>query len=56
MVRYYHNNTTNERFLGYVSCNELNSKALFSYINKTLTDCGIDIKNCIAQTYNGASK
>jgi len=55
MVRYYHNNTMNERFLGYVPCNELNAKALFNYINKTLTDCGIDIKNCIAQTYDGAS-
>lgn len=55
MVRYYHNNTMNERFLGYEPCNELNAKALFNYIYKTLTDCGIDIKNCIAQTYDGAS-
>jgi hypothetical protein len=45
----------NERFLEYVLCNELNAKALFNYINKTLTDCGIDIKNCIAQTYDDAS-
>ncbi|XP_050532818.1 zinc finger MYM-type protein 1-like [Daktulosphaira vitifoliae] len=55
MVRYYHNNIMNERFLGYVPCNELNAKALFDYINKTLSDCGINIKNCIAQTYDGAN-
>ena len=54
MVRYYYNNTMNERFLGYVPCKELNANALFNYINKTLSDCGIDIKNCIAQTYDGA--
>ncbi|KAL4143937.1 hypothetical protein QTP88_006185 [Uroleucon formosanum] len=34
---------------------QLSIMALFNYINKTLTDCGIDIKNCIAQTYDGAS-
>lgn len=50
MVRYYYNNTVNERFLGYASCSELNSKALFEFIKKTLAACGINIQNCIAQT------
>ncbi|KAF0714306.1 zinc finger MYM-type protein 1-like [Aphis craccivora] len=55
MVRYYYNNTVNERFLGYASCSELNSKASFEFIKKTLAACGINIQNCIAQTYDGAS-
>lgn len=55
MVRYYYSNTVNERFLGYVSCSELNAKALFEFIKKTLAACGINIQNCIAQTYDGAS-
>lgn len=38
----------------YVSCCELNSKSLFEFTKKTLTTC-VNIQNCIAQTYDGAS-
>jgi len=55
MIRYFYNNTVNEWFLGYVSCSELNVKALFEFIKKTLAACGINIQNCITQTYDGAS-
>lgn len=55
MDRYYYNNMVNEQFLGYVPCTELNAKPLFEYIRKTLSDCGIDINNCIFQTYDGSS-
>ncbi|XP_050528113.1 zinc finger MYM-type protein 1-like [Daktulosphaira vitifoliae] len=55
MIRYFYNNTVNERFLGYVPCSELHAKALFEFIKITLSACGINIQNCIAQTYDGAS-
>lgn len=55
MVRYLHKNIINERFLGFVSYFSLNAQSLFNYIKHTLSDCAIDINNCVAQTYDGAA-
>lgn len=55
MVRYFHKNIINERFLGFVPCFSLNAQSLFNYIKRTLSDCAIDINNCVAQTYDGAA-
>ncbi|XP_025207742.1 uncharacterized protein LOC112603419 [Melanaphis sacchari] len=55
MVRYFHKNIIHERFLGFVPCSSLNAQSLFNYIKCTLSDCEIDINNCVAQTYDGAA-
>lgn len=50
VVRYYLNGTVFERFLGYTSAENLDAKSLFSYIQKTLTNCNIDMNKCVCQT------
>lgn len=55
VVRYYLSGTIYERFLGFHSAENLDSKSLLVYIKHTLSKCNIDIHNCIAQTYDGAS-
>ena len=54
VVRYFHNDMIKERFLGFQSCASLNSESLLQYVKKLLSECRINIENCVAQTYDGA--
>lgn len=55
VVRYYFQGELKERFLGFTPLTDLDGKSLFSHIKSILFKSKIDINNCIAQTYDGAS-
>jgi hypothetical protein len=44
-----------ERFLGFASLNVLSAESLTSTITDFLSNVGLDVKKCIAQSYDGAS-
>ncbi|KAL4082814.1 hypothetical protein QTP88_029470 [Uroleucon formosanum] len=54
-VRYISDNRINERFLGFLELKELHAKALADSIQLFLYSINLDIKNCIGQSYDGAS-
>eukprot|EP00102_Acyrthosiphon_pisum_P025993 XP_016663203.1 PREDICTED: zinc finger MYM-type protein 1-like [Acyrthosiphon pisum] len=54
-VRYISDNRINERFLGFLELKELYAKALANSIQLFLCSINLDIKNCIGQSYDGAS-
>ncbi|XP_025196827.1 zinc finger MYM-type protein 1-like [Melanaphis sacchari] len=54
-IRYLHNLKIKERFLGFVELNELNAQALCDGIIFFLNNVGLDISNCVSQSYDGAS-
>ncbi|XP_060881931.1 zinc finger MYM-type protein 1-like [Metopolophium dirhodum] len=54
-VRYISDNRINERFLGFLELKELHAKALADSIQLFLCSINLDIKNCIGQSYDGAS-
>jgi len=55
VVRYYFQGELKERFLGFTPLTDLDGKYLFLHIKSILFKSKIDINNCIAQTYDGAS-
>lgn len=55
VVKYYLDGKIYERFLGYRPADDLNADSMFNYIKERLSICGIDINNCVGQTYDGAS-
>lgn len=55
IVKYYLNGKINERFLGYTAADNLDAASLFNYMKERLSVCGINIQNCVGQTYDGAS-
>lgn len=55
VVRYYFQGELKERFLGFTPLTDLDSTSLFLHIKSILFKSKIDILNCIAQTYDGAS-
>ncbi|XP_066969183.1 zinc finger MYM-type protein 1-like [Macrobrachium rosenbergii] len=55
VVRYLFDHTLHEEFLGFVRLRELNAEYLKTSICEMLLTCNIDAKNCVGQTYNGAS-
>ena len=55
VLRYVYKCRTYERFISYTKCDEMNSKALFTYIMKVLREMNLDISHCISQCYDGAS-
>lgn len=55
IVRYLFRNSVHEEFVGFTSAETLDAAGLCSYICSALRDAGLDIQNCIAQSYDGAS-
>ena len=55
VLRYYLDGTVYERFIGFHAAQDLNANSLFSYIKNLLQRCSVDIKRCVAQTYDGAN-
>jgi len=55
-IRYVHNSVIKERFLGFVQLKELNANnALSCNIKLFLNNFGLDLSNCVSQSYDGAS-
>ena len=54
-VRYVINGAITEHFLGFTDMHKLDAAALTDSIISVLTKQGIDVKQCIAQCYDGAS-
>lgn len=54
-VRYVYDMHIHERFLGFVQLREMDAKTMATEIATFLGNCGLDIKRCIAQSYDGAS-
>ncbi|XP_022180189.1 zinc finger MYM-type protein 1-like [Myzus persicae] len=54
-IRYVHNSVVKERFLGFVELKELNANALSCNIKLFLNNFGLDLSNCVSQSYDGAS-
>ena len=50
VLHYCYNGNIYERFVGFYPCHSLNAPLLLNYIKDILACCGINIKNCIAQT------
>lgn len=55
VLRYFFDGEIKERFLGFTPLNGLDANSLFLKIKEMLHTCQIDINNCVAQTYDGAS-
>jgi hypothetical protein len=55
VVRYYFEGTIYERFLGFQVAKKLDAESLMLYIKSKLNKCLVDVKRCVAQTYDGAS-
>ncbi|XP_066975348.1 zinc finger MYM-type protein 1-like [Macrobrachium rosenbergii] len=55
VVRYLFDHTLHEEFLGFIRLHELNAEYPKNSICEMLLTCNIDAKNCIGQTYDGAS-
>ncbi|XP_066981185.1 zinc finger protein 862-like [Macrobrachium rosenbergii] len=55
VVRYLFDHTLHEEFLRFVRLHELNAEYLKNSICEMLLTCNIDAKNCVGQTYDGAS-
>lgn len=55
VVRYLYQNTIYEEFLGFIHLLELDAQGLKKSIYEVLQKCNIDLKNCVGQTYDGAS-
>lgn len=55
VVRFYLNDKVLEHFLGFRPSNLLDATSLLTYIKETLSKCSINMQNCIARTYDGAS-
>ena len=55
VVRYLYDNSIHEEFLGFIRLHELNAEYLKNSICTLLMSCGIEMKNCVGQTYDGAS-
>ena len=55
LARYVINGAITEHFLGFTDMHKLDAAALTDSIISVLTKQGIDVKQCIAQCYDGAS-
>src|SRR6218665_4085355 len=55
VVRYLHKGSIHEEFLGFTYAERLDAESLCNYILEKLKTGGIDIKNCVGQSYDGAS-
>jgi len=55
VLRYFFDSEIKERFLGFTPLNGLDANSSFLKIKEILHTCQIDINNCVAQTYDGAS-
>lgn len=55
VVRYLYNKVIHEEFIGYTPAEALDADGLCKYICGALFDVGLEIQNCIAQSYDGAS-
>ena len=55
--RYVHpeDHTVKERFLGFTDCPQLDASALATQIIGEVMKLGLNIKECVAQCYDGAS-
>lgn len=54
-IRYLHDLKIKERFLGFVELKDLNAQALCDGIIFFLNNVGLDVSNCVSQSYDGAS-
>lgn len=54
-VRYYIDSKVYEHFLGFYDTEKTDAENLTSLITKALIDHGLDIHDCTAQCYDGAS-
>ena len=54
-IRYVNNGVVTERFLGFSDMHELDASAITDEIVSVLGKQGINVKQCIAQCYDGAS-
>ena len=54
-IRYVNNGVVTERFLGFSDMHELDASAITDEIASVLGKQGINVKQCIAQCYDGAS-
>ena len=55
VVRYFYDGFVHEEFLGFTYAERVDAKSLTDYITSQLEAVGIYIKNCIGQSYDGAS-
>lgn len=55
VLRYCYDGVIYERFIGFRAAENLDAQSLFLYIKESLACCEIDLKNCVAQTYDGAN-
>ncbi|XP_063920420.1 zinc finger MYM-type protein 1-like [Zophobas morio] len=55
VIRYLHQNAIHEKFFGFISTEKLNAESLNGLIQEKIKTCGLDLQNCIAQAYDGAS-
>ncbi|KAL4104546.1 hypothetical protein QTP88_019841 [Uroleucon formosanum] len=54
-IRYVYDSKIKERFLGFIELNELNAQALCNGLILFLNNTGLDIGECVSQSYDGAS-
>lgn len=55
VVRYVYKNSVHEEFLDFTRLHELNAEYLKDKLGEVLSTCGINCKDCVGQTYDGAS-
>lgn len=55
VLRYVHNTTVMDSFLGFAKATGLDAQSLSDTISRMLKTNQIDIENCVAQCYDGAS-
>ena len=55
VVRYIYDGFIHEEFVGFTYAESVDAKSLCTYITSQLETVGIDIKDCIGQSYDGAS-
>eukprot|EP00732_Lithocolla_globosa_P000965 Lithocolla_globosa_v1_NODE_398_length_4181_cov_16.574406.p2 type:complete len:519 gc:universal NODE_398_length_4181_cov_16.574406:1870-314(-) len=55
ILRYVHGTEVKEEFLAFAAAEGLNAPSLLKKIKEVLEDNGVDIQQCVAQCYDGAS-
>lgn len=55
VVRYFYDGFVHEEFVGFTYAETVDAKSLNTYITSQLETIGIDIQDCIGQSYDGAS-
>jgi hypothetical protein len=54
-LRYVHKSEIRERFVGFIDLHKFDAQSITENILQILKDLGINVSNCVAQAYDGAS-